>query len=290
MPVFNNSSRLYVGNSQISSARKGLGQVFSRWNVASGGTTSDVSNYNGTGQTWRIHRFTGNGALIISASKNPFKLLLVGGGGGAALNQAADDEAGGGGGGGVLEVSSANIPTGSFNVVVGNGGGLNSAGQASSIASWSISGGNPGNIYTGGSSGNGFSGGAGANANGGGGAGAGQAGWRGYDWFGGDGGNGVQSNVSGTMTCYGGGGGSSGIKGAGRTDGWSVAKQYCRRPERRGPTSSNLAAGGEGGGGGLGSATMNGVNGLGGGGGGYGTFGTSGIGGSGLVIVAYQIG
>jgi hypothetical protein len=52
------------------------------WNAASGGTTSTVSNYNSTGQTWKVHEFTSNASLVVTANPQPFRLYVGGGNGG----------------------------------------------------------------------------------------------------------------------------------------------------------------------------------------------------------------
>lgn len=91
------------------------------WNAATGGTVApvDVPNYNGTGQTWRVHRFTAGGDFTVTAAPRQFNVLLVGGGGGGA---GCTDTMGGGGGAGGMFDGLLTIPAGTHAVTVGNGG------------------------------------------------------------------------------------------------------------------------------------------------------------------------
>ena len=259
-------------------------------NEALGGTITEIENYNGTGETWRVHTLSSSGTLEVLSSPQPFRVLVVGGGGGAqglSGSPSVDDEGGGGGAGEVQDLSNQILPTGSLSVTVGAGGATNNNGGSSSVHSITSTGGSRGNGYSGGASGNGYSGGTGQNAQGGGGAGAGENGYQGYDWFGGDGGNGVQSDISGSSVYYGGGGAAGGIKdltsGLSQTGGWDTAKNFARRPDRRGSTPLR-AIGGLGGGTFVGQAATANT----GAGGSYNN--NSSQGGSGIVVVAYKIG
>lgn len=152
------------------------------FNLATGGSVTTVNNFNGTGQSWKVHVFTSNSNFVVTDSPgvNDFRVLVVGGGGGGG----SGTNGGGGGAGQVIDTTLA-MTTGTFPVVVGNGGGAgrgyNTFGGTSSISSLSATGGETGgNNYgsRGGNSGNGFSGagspdgfnrcggGAGASANG----------------------------------------------------------------------------------------------------------------------------
>ena len=91
-----------------------------RFNAATGGTEATISNYNGTGQTWKTHRFTtvGNSTLTMTAiGASALSYLMVGGGGGG------DSGGGGGGGGGGYLSGTSTLTIGAFAVVIGNGGG-----------------------------------------------------------------------------------------------------------------------------------------------------------------------
>ena len=77
----------------------GKGRI--RFNVATGGTVTDVSNYNGTGGIWRAHTFTANGSFTVVESNQVFRTAVIGGGGGVGshINFGGNPGAGGGGGG-----------------------------------------------------------------------------------------------------------------------------------------------------------------------------------------------
>ena len=90
------------------------------FNKATGGTVTEVTNYNGMGETWRVHTFTGNGTLNVEMAPQPFRVLVVGGGGGGGGG--GGNQHGGGGSGGYGSDSTISISTGAHSVVVGNGG------------------------------------------------------------------------------------------------------------------------------------------------------------------------
>ena len=127
------------------------------WNDATGGTITTVDNYNGTGEKWRVHTFTGSGTLNVSTAAQPFRVLVAGGGGGWGPEYQARG-GGGGGGGGVNDQSIAGA-TGAQSVVVGaTSAGV--TGGASSVFGLSAAGGDAGtggntgaNKLTGGTSG-----------------------------------------------------------------------------------------------------------------------------------------
>jgi hypothetical protein len=85
-------------------------------NAATGGSTTDVGNYNGTGQTWRLHTFEAAGSWTFTASQSPhtYRVFVLGAGG--------DGGNGGnpGQGGSVARNSSFAIPAGAYTVTVGN--------------------------------------------------------------------------------------------------------------------------------------------------------------------------
>lgn len=93
-----------------------------KYNSASGGTESTVSNYNGTGETWKVHTFESSGTLTVNKSISTFRVLVVAGGGSGGngfFNGAPNGLGGGGGAGGLLEDASRTISIGSKTVTVG---------------------------------------------------------------------------------------------------------------------------------------------------------------------------
>ena len=171
-------------------------QVFANFNKATGGTITDVDNYNGTGQKWRVHAFTSNSTFTVQQNPQPFEVLVVGGGGhggkGGWNGVQGDPKRGGGGGngGGFNRKSGVTLDATSYSVTVGGGTckiGPYSAGQGSGGGTGSGAHGSPGsptyNTITGsnvayrqgGATGNGWPDGNGANGAGrGGGGGGGQ--------------------------------------------------------------------------------------------------------------------
>jgi len=157
------------------------------FNNATGGTETTVSNYNGTGETWKVHSFTSTGTLSVTKASQAFAVLVVGAGASGTEN--------GGNGAQVQENLSTTIASGDTAVTVGVG--TDSAGSAGGNSSL-------GAILT---------------ANGGSGTGSGNTGgdFPIYNGGSGDGGanttanstgaSGQTSSVSGTSTGYGGGGG-----------------------------------------------------------------------------------
>lgn len=135
MPRLSRSSKLY-------GPAGGLGRI--SWNVASGGTTADVTNYNGTGQIWRVHTLTSNASLTVTSGSQPFSVMLVGGGGGSGQN--SQGTPGGRGGHGEGKLLSLTLTPGSYAAVIGAGGagagqdpwgqGNGGAGGASTFASY----------------------------------------------------------------------------------------------------------------------------------------------------------
>jgi hypothetical protein len=248
---------------------------------ATGGT---VTTYSSGGTTYRVHKFTSSGTFTVT-SGGSVDVLCVGGGGAGINNPYAAE--GGGGGGGYVVTSTVIVSNGSIPVTIGTGGystvvavpypGTPSPativnGTSSSFGAFvtALPGGNAStsfagaNTTTGGTSQSGtptsylYMGGAGAGT-----------------LFGPitsgvyvNGGDGIQSSISGTPTYYGGGGGGSYLSLGG--------------------------TGGLGGGGNGGAYYVNGTNGTpntGGGAGGSASYGTEPplIGGSGIVIARYVI-
>ena len=288
---------------------------------AIGGTTAVVII---SGVSYKTHTYdvVGTFSFDVIAGSGEVEYLVVAGGGGAG-NYYSGGGGGGGyrssvvgeaSGGGASAEAKLSVVTGSYSVVVGNGG----AGSSGTAGSGSV-GGKGGNssfstiVSEGGGGGasrlvggSGGSGGGGGNANSAGGSGASNEGFSGGNGSGtggasdicggggggasaggingvfnsvrGDGGNGIQSNINGTPTYYSGGGGgaSSGAFGNNLAG------------------IGGLGGGGAGGGSGGGSLSTQGVAGLPNTGGGAGGDGerqsvTASAGGSGIVIVRYPI-
>lgn len=245
--------------------------------TATGGTITTNGNY-------RIHKFTNNGTFEVSSGSLNCDVLIVAGGG-------SGGNWGGGGAGGVIYTS---IVVSAENTVIVGAGGLGGSSQSdqapNSVFSSLIAYGggrganNGGNGYPGGSgggsgdddghtpgagtNGQGFAGGTSANGwgCGGGGGGSAEVGHNGTpEIYGGNGGDGVSNNITGTYLWYGGGGGGRG---------WQNG-------------SSGVGGKGGGGRGGLyAESGYNGTNNTGGGGGG-GSSPPYAYGGSGIVIVRY---
>lgn len=117
------------------------------FNSATGGTIVDVSDYNGSGETWRVHTFSSNGNFVVSNSPLEFRVLLVGGGG----SQGSGGTYGGGGAGGMVERNNFSITQGEYPIVVGSGGtGTRNKGQDSSAFSLIALGGGAGGSDQGG--------------------------------------------------------------------------------------------------------------------------------------------
>jgi len=253
------------------------------FNNATGGTVTTVPNYNGTGQTWKVHKFTSSGTFTVTENYgfHQFNVLVVGGGGGGGASGGGSDRAGqyyrgGGGGGGGYRTSSISLAVASHTVTVGAGAagtavsntGTNRGGN-SSIGTITSTGGGGGNwLLTGGTGGSGGGGGLGENGNI---AGAGGAGntpstspSQGNNGAGsGGGGGGANSAASGTT---GGSGKTTDISGS--TETYSAGGNASP-----GTGGANTGKGGGSGGFVYAPSTPSGSS-----------------GGSGIVIIAYQIG
>lgn len=97
------------------------------YNEATGGnTTTDVANWRSTGQTWRLHTFTGNGTFTVSLGSQPFDVFFAAGGGGSGI-EISGYTGGGGGAGGYFE-SQTQVIGSSASVTIGSG-----AAQASGL-------------------------------------------------------------------------------------------------------------------------------------------------------------
>ena len=176
------------------------------YNSATGGTVTEIDDYNGTGETWRTHTFLATETFEIASSPKPYSYLLVGRGGDPGTFPAnSGGVGGGGGGGGFLNKTDQVIPAGSHEVVIANPvsfngdsaatgdrgqGESNGSNGGSSGIPTRHSGGGPYIPWEGG-------GGGGSGGNGSNGAGNGSP----------PGGAGLVSNITGSNTAYGAGGG-----------------------------------------------------------------------------------
>lgn len=93
-------------------------------NAATGGTEATVTNYNGTGQTWKTHTYTsGTSSLSVTTASFPFSTLVTGGGGAGTVGVCPTGQpscgSGGGGGAGYAASTTTTIGTGSHTVTVG---------------------------------------------------------------------------------------------------------------------------------------------------------------------------
>ena len=239
-----------VGGSDVIAAYMGNTQVYPPFNEATGGTVTEVDNYNGTGQKWRIHEFTSNGSLNITKDKQPFRVLVVGGGANGERSYQNLRGGSGGNGGKVLETTTA-LTVGATTVTVGGTNADSTVGALSSASGV-----------------------------------AGGVGGSGVNGQGPPGGDGPSSDITGTLLHYaGGGGGGSCARNDGPFYGWSDGGN---RGGGRGGAARNsypavVGTGEPGvantGGGGGGSASVAGEERT-----------NGGPGASGIVIVAYRIG
>jgi hypothetical protein len=259
--------------------------------VATGGTITTSGGF-------RIHSFTSVGTtnfVLTSPSSITAQVLVVAGGGAGGY-----DDGGGGGAGGVIYNAAFTITSGTYGVVVGNGGTSNGANGGNSVLSslTAVGGGggatSNGNGQNGGSGGGigwgagngatpgsgtavqGFAGGGGTSAPNycaGGGGGAGGVGGTGSGITPGNGGIGVSHTIAGTTYNVGGGGGGG------------LAFQNSS-----GTNSTASFGGGNGAGSGTNAAVAGTPNTGGGGGGANNTQAINGAsGGSGIVIIAYSV-
>lgn len=183
---------------------------------ATGGTVTTDGDY-------KIHTFTTNGNFIVSVGGDVSALIVGGGGSGGFANSAVSS--GGGGGGNAIE-SSIQLYSGTYQIIVGRGGIATVDGVENGFKSIAFgieaSGGFAG-VYggVGGKSGSGYAGGSNqdieAGCGGGGATGIGGSavyqlpGFR----YGGNGGTGLKSSISGTLIGYAGGGAGGGSNGGG---------------------------------------------------------------------------
>lgn len=97
------------------------------FNAATGGTVTTLTNYNGTGQTWKVHSFTSNGTLTVTNAVLTFNYLVIGGGGGGGNANANGYKAGIAGA--FNNVTGATLSATSYSMTIGGGGGGGNQGQ-----------------------------------------------------------------------------------------------------------------------------------------------------------------
>ena len=120
------------------------------WNDATGGTITEVDNYNSTGEKWRVHTFdtTAGGTLTVTLAVQPFRVLVVGGGGGAPGSPGPAPNYSHAGGGRGVEENAVTLAAGSYPTTIGAGGGggpkdsgCGGTGGTTTFHTWSQSGG-----------------------------------------------------------------------------------------------------------------------------------------------------
>lgn len=115
--------------------RDALAEVagWAAWNAATGGLEQSIGNYNGTGQRWMVHTFTGNGTFTVTRGAQPFRVALGAGGGGGGYSGHYGWTGGTGGRGQTILNDSATLNSGALAVLVGGGAGGEQKGGTSSI-------------------------------------------------------------------------------------------------------------------------------------------------------------
>jgi hypothetical protein len=103
------------------------------FNKATGGNVPEgveVTDYNGTGETWRVHTFTGPGTKTFNVEMNPreFTVLVTSGGGRGGGGNAYYSVGGQGGRGETLVSDEIKFDLGDTDVVVAGSNGVSSAG------------------------------------------------------------------------------------------------------------------------------------------------------------------
>lgn len=172
--------------------------------VASGGTeTTFVSG----GNTYRIHAFTSSGTFTVTQGGVMDVMLVAGGAGGGNPGPYGSSFTGGGGAGGLILDTNKTVGTGSFSIVIGNGGGAYAnGGNTTGFSLTAIGGGTGGDQRS--NFQNGLSGGSG-----GGGASSFGLGGAGTSGQGNAGGKGTNPSTSPSTNGSGGGGGGAGAAG-----------------------------------------------------------------------------
>jgi hypothetical protein len=149
------------------------------WNAATGGTVTEVDNYNGTTERWRVHDFKAGGTLTVSQGTQPFRVLVVGAGGNGTTTGYYSRTGYGASGGLIVSNDAMTLSPGAHAVTIGPSGDAASTLGAITSASGIRHGGGGNSIAC-------------CNTNG---------------WPGGDG---LNTNIRGVSEWYGGGGGGGG--------------------------------------------------------------------------------
>jgi hypothetical protein len=102
------------------------------FNDATGGSETTVSNYNSSGETWKVHTFTGSGSLTVTRAVLPFRVLCVGGGGSGAAGGPFCSQGGPGGNAAAIDTT-VSLSSGSNTVTVGGVGGTSSLSSVSAV-------------------------------------------------------------------------------------------------------------------------------------------------------------
>lgn len=111
------------------------------FNSATGGTTSTVTNYNSTGQTWRVHEFTSNAPLVVTKFSQPFSVYIGGGNGGGGSSGCCGSCAARASYGGQYLSTTQILAATSYPAVIGGGGGGGIWSMDAAIAGSSVGGG-----------------------------------------------------------------------------------------------------------------------------------------------------
>jgi hypothetical protein len=138
--------RSYDGSGNYSPWSSSSTITMPTYNLASGGTLTPVSNYNGTGQTWNVHTFTSSGTLTVTSAPTTFSTAVVGGGGGGGMhiNDGQNRGPGGGYGGSRTINATTTLSVGAITVTVGGSGASNRSGTSSALGAITASGGGAG--------------------------------------------------------------------------------------------------------------------------------------------------
>lgn len=127
MPKWNEADQVFYGSQQVTGVRHGANPpAWAPYNSAAGGTEATVSNYNGTGETWKVHTFTPSTAdknfVVLSSRRRDFRVLVVAGGGGSGGGKDGGDGSGGGAAGQAFMFDDQEISANTYALSVGAGG------------------------------------------------------------------------------------------------------------------------------------------------------------------------
>ena len=123
MPKLNEINQAFAGSDQVMGLYRGPNFLWGPFNEATGGTVNTITNYNGSGETWKTHTFSSNSSLSVTSSNMPFRVHVGAGNMGGSSSGCCGGCCGPGAFGQNIVQDSVNIPVGSHSVTVGNGGG-----------------------------------------------------------------------------------------------------------------------------------------------------------------------